>query len=65
MQKYLSIKKLNPLKRALASLNIVTRQRYQHFSDLRNIKQNEALQDHTRIAEYSDILSYTYKLIDC
>jgi hypothetical protein len=65
MQKYLYLKKLNPLKRALASLNIVTRQRYQHFKNLRSIKQNDALHDHTRIAEYSDILSYTYKLFDC
>lgn len=48
MQKYLSLKKLNPLKRAMASVNILTKQRYQHFRDLRNIKQNEALFDHMK-----------------
>lgn len=65
MQKYLKISDINPFKRALASLSIITKQRYKQYKDLSNIRSQEALFDHYISGEYADNLSYAYRLFDC
>lgn len=65
MNKLISIQQVHPLKRALASLNIMTKQRFKHLRDIWKIKKQEALYDHLYPSEYSDNLSYTYKLFNC
>lgn len=46
MNKLISIQQIHPLKRALASLNIMTKQRFKHLRDIWKIKKHEALYDH-------------------
>ena len=61
----INIQNMNPLKRALASLNIVTRQRYRHFKNISHIKNQDNLYDLYDQSQPSDEISFCYRLFDC
>ena len=45
MNKLISFSEIHPIKKALASLKIITRDRYNHYKKISNISRNEALRD--------------------
>lgn len=65
MNKLLSFADIHPIKKLLASLRIITKDRYQHHSILDKIANTQSLHDLEYSNTYNDNLSYCYKLFDC
>lgn len=65
MNKLLSFADIHPIRKALTSLRIVTKDRYQHYTKLNKIASNEALLDQGYSNKYKDTFSYSFNLFDC
>lgn len=65
MKRFIEIAELSPIRRALASLRILTRERLQMYQHMRFVSRQDMLYNETKDAhKYSDELSYCYRLFD-